>query len=81
MKMGIHKFKTTKGNTLIVDIGKNITYAHLEDRDGHWLANYGSISVPKLGEQDGQTIITFNEFDPQRLRRIAVRPVITFTLE
>ena len=81
MKMGIHKFKTTKGNTLVVEIGSSMTYGHLEDQNGHLLANYGSISIPELVEQDGQTIITFNEFDLQSLRRIAVRPVITFTLK
>jgi hypothetical protein len=77
MKMGIHKYRTLRGNTLIVEIGSSMTYGHVENPEGDWVAYYGSISIPEIGEQDGQTIIMFTEFSSQRLRGIAVRPVIT----
>lgn len=77
MKMGIHKFSTLRGNTFIVEIGSSMTYGHVENPEGDWVAYYGSISIPELGEQDGQTIITFTEFSSQRLCGVAIRPVIT----
>ena len=77
MKMGIHQFRTLKGNTFIVEIGKSMTYGRVENPEGDWVAYYGSISIPEIDEQDGQTIIMFTEFSSQRLRGIAIRPVIT----
>jgi hypothetical protein len=77
MKMGIHKFKTIKGNTFVVEIGKSMTYGHVEAPNGDWVEFYGSISIPELDEQDGQTIIVFTQFTTQSLRGIAIRPVIT----
>lgn len=75
--MGIHKYRTLRGNTLIVEIGSSMTYGHVENPEGDWVAYYGSISIPEIDEQDGQTIIMFTEFSSQRLRGIAIRPVIT----
>ena len=65
------------GNTFIVEIGSSMTYGQVEDQDGELVEYYGSISIPELDEQDGQTIIVFTQFSSQRLRGIAIRPVIT----
>ena len=65
------------GNTFIVEIGSSMTYGHVEDPSGELVEYYGSISIPQLDEQDGQTIIVFTQFESQRLRGIAIRPVIT----
>lgn len=75
--MGIHKFRTLKGNTFIVEIGRSMTYGHVEDPEGDWVEYYGSITIPEFREQDGQTIITFTELPSQRLHGVAIRPVIT----
>jgi hypothetical protein len=77
MKMGIHKFSTLRGNTFIVEIGSSMTYGHVEAPNGDWVEFYGSISIPELRKQDGQTFIVFTEFTTQSLRGIAIRPVIT----
>jgi|Laugresbdmm110sd_1035091.scaffolds.fasta_scaffold307068_1 hypothetical protein len=77
MKMGIHTFRTVKGNTFIVDIGRSMTYGRVEDPSGELVADYGSISIPEIDEQDDQTIIVFTEFESQRLRGLVIRPVIT----
>ena len=77
MKMGIHKFRTLRGNTLIVEIGSSMTYGHVEDPSGELVEYYGSISIPQLDEQDGQTIIVFTQFSSQRVHGLVIRPVIT----
>ena len=77
MKMGIHQFRTLRGNTLIVEVGSSMTYGRVEDQNGDWVEYYGSISIPEFCEQDGRKIITFTEFGSQRPHAIAIRPVIT----
>jgi len=77
MKMGIHKFITTRGNTFIVEIGRSMTYGQVENREGELVEYFGSISIPELDEHDGDTVIVFTQFSSQRLRGIAIRPVIT----
>ena len=37
MKMGIHQFRTIKGNTFVVEIGRSMTYGHVEDQNGDWV--------------------------------------------
>lgn len=75
--MGIHKYTTMRGNAFIVDIGKSMTYGHVENREGDLVDYYGSISIPEIRKQDGQTFIVFTEFTTQSLRGIAVHPVYT----
>lgn len=77
MERGTYTYRTLRGNTLVFEVGSSMTSCRAENPEGEWIHHYGSVTPPEFCEQDGQTIVLFTELPSQRLRGIAIRPVIT----
>jgi hypothetical protein len=77
MERGTYKYRTLLGNTIVFEVGGSMTSCRAENPEGDWLYHYGSVTPPEVRVQDGQTIVVFTELPSQRLRGVAIRPVIT----
>jgi argonaute-like protein implicated in RNA metabolism and viral defense len=79
MERGTYKYRTLRGNDLVFQVGGSMTYCRVFNQEGELVHYYGSVTPPKVSEQDGQTIVLFEDFEEgsRRLHGVAIRPVIT----